>query len=63
MRTAPSSAAVFRATGAFAVAEPAALLAAKQGATLLVPKMKWPNVTTAVAPAADNEHANDGAPT
>ena len=57
MRTAPSSEAVFRATGAYAVAEPAALLAAAQAgdsktgqeAVLLVPKMKWPNVTTAVA--------------
>ena len=57
MRTTPSSGAVFRATGAYAVAEPAALLAAKQmvdsgtglEALLLVPKMKWPNVTTAVA--------------
>lgn len=46
---ASSSDAVFRATGAYAVAEPAALLAAGPGAVLLVPKTKWPNVTVAVA--------------
>ena len=43
------SAAVFQATGAKGVAEPAALLAAGASATLLVPKIKWPDVTTAVA--------------
>lgn len=49
VETAPSSEAVFRATGARGVAEPAALLAAGSGAVLLVPKMKWPDVTVAVA--------------
>ena len=43
------SAAVFRATGAQGVAEPAALLAAGPGARLLVPKVKYPDVTVAVA--------------
>ncbi|NLZ17190.1 MAG: cobalamin biosynthesis protein CbiG [Desulfobulbaceae bacterium] len=43
------SEAAFRATGARGVAEPAALLAAGPGARLLVPKIKWPNVTVAVA--------------
>lgn len=43
------SEAVFRATGARGVAEPAALLAAGPGAKLLVPKIKWPDVTVAVA--------------
>lgn len=44
-----SSEAVLRATGAKGVAEPAALLSAGVGARLLVPKMKWGDVTTAVA--------------
>ncbi len=46
------SEAVFRATGAKGVAEPAALLAAGPGAKLLVPKIKWPDVTVAVATGA-----------
>ncbi len=41
------SAAVFKATGAKGVAEPAAVLAG--GGWLLVRKMKWPNVTVAIA--------------
>ncbi|HFC98006.1 MAG TPA: precorrin-3B C(17)-methyltransferase [Thermosulfurimonas dismutans] len=40
-----------QAVGAFAVAEPAALLAAGPGARLLVPKEKTPEVTVAVAEA------------
>ncbi len=44
-----SSEAVLRATGAKGVAEPAALLSAGTGARLLVAKMKWGEVTTAVA--------------
>lgn len=44
-----ASAVVERVTGARAVAEPAALLAAGPGATLLCPKMKWTDVTTALA--------------
>lgn len=44
-----SSAAVLRATGAKGVAEPAALLSAGPGSRLLVAKMKWGDVTTAVA--------------
>jgi len=44
---------VLRATGAKGVAEPAALLGAGGGSTLLVPKIKWPDVTTAVAEIAD----------
>ncbi|MCL2790809.1 MAG: cobalamin biosynthesis protein [Desulfobulbus sp.] len=48
-----ASAIVQRATGAKAVAEPAALLAAGPGATLLAAKMKWADVTTAVAEIAD----------
>lgn len=43
-----SSAAVLKATGAKGVAEPAAILAAGNG-RLLVRKMKWPNVTVAIA--------------
>jgi cobalt-precorrin 5A hydrolase len=43
-----TSAAVLKATGARGVAEPAAVLAAG-GGRLLVGKMKWPNVTVAVA--------------
>ncbi len=43
-----SSAAVLRATGAKAVAEPAALLSSGNG-SLLVQKMKFPNVTVAIA--------------
>lgn len=44
-----SSKAVLRATGAKGVAEPAALLSAGAGSTLIVDKMKWTDVTTAVA--------------
>jgi len=47
------SAAVLRATGAKGVAEPAALLGAGPGAVLLAAKMKWTDVTTAVAEIAD----------
>ncbi|MFZ5764478.1 MAG: cobalt-precorrin 5A hydrolase [Thermodesulfobacteriota bacterium] len=42
------SEAVFRATGAYAVAEPAALLAAGQGGRLIVPKRKYRDVTVAI---------------
>jgi cobalt-precorrin 5A hydrolase len=48
-----TSAAVQRATGAKGVAEPAALLSAGAGSRLLVPKLKWTDVTTAVAEIAD----------
>jgi cobalt-precorrin 5A hydrolase len=48
-----TSQAVLKATGAKGVAEPAALLSAGPGSTLLVPKMKWTDVTTAVAEIAD----------
>ena len=48
-----SSAAVLKATGAKGVAEPAALLAAGGGSTLLAGKIKWPEVTTAVAAIVD----------
>ena len=48
-----TSEAVLRATGAKGVAEPAALLSAGAGARLLVPKMKWVDVTTAIAEMAD----------
>ena len=48
-----TSAAVLRATGAKGVAEPAALLAAGPGAALVVTKMKWTDVTVAVAEIAD----------
>jgi len=47
------SPAVQRATGAKGVAEPAALLSAGPGSVLLVPKIKWADVTTAVAEIAD----------
>jgi cobalt-precorrin 5A hydrolase len=47
------SPAVLRATGAKGVAEPAALLSAGPGSTLLVSKLKWTDVTTAVAERAD----------
>jgi cobalt-precorrin 5A hydrolase len=43
-----TSAAVLKATGAKGVAEPAAVLSAG-GGHLLVKKMKWPNVTVAIA--------------
>ncbi len=43
-----TSAAVLKATGAKGVAEPAAILASG-GGRLLVKKMKWPNVTVAIA--------------
>jgi len=43
-----TSAAVLKAIGAKGVAEPAAVLAA-DGGRLLVKKMKWPNVTVAIA--------------
>ncbi|MCL1979997.1 MAG: cobalamin biosynthesis protein [Proteobacteria bacterium] len=48
-----TSAIVQRATGARAVAEPAALLCAGPGAVLLAAKMKWTEVTTSVAEIAD----------
>jgi cobalt-precorrin 5A hydrolase len=48
-----TSPAVLRATGAKAVAEPAALLSGGAGSTLLIKKMKWTDVTTAVAEIAD----------
>ena len=48
-----ASEAVQRATGSKAVAEPAALLSAGPGARLLVSKMKWPDVTIAVAEMTD----------
>jgi len=48
-----TSAAVLKATGAKGVAEPAALLSAGMGSTLLVTKMKWTDVTTAVATIKD----------
>jgi cobalt-precorrin 5A hydrolase len=43
-----TSAAVLKATGAKGVAEPAAILSSGNG-LLLVKKMKWPNVTVAIA--------------
>ncbi len=52
-----SSPVVQQATGAKGVAEPAALLSAGPGATLRVQKMKWTDVTTAVAEIADPLHA------
>jgi len=55
-----TSAAVQRATGAKGVAEPAALLSAGSGGTLLVAKMKWTDVTTAVAEIADPLGRKDG---
>lgn len=48
-----TSDAVLRATGAKGVAEPAALLSAGPGGILLVPKIKRPDVTTAVAEMLD----------
>jgi cobalt-precorrin 5A hydrolase len=48
-----ASEAVRRATGARAVAEPAALLSAGPDAVLLAAKMKWTGVTTAVAEIVD----------
>jgi cobalt-precorrin 5A hydrolase len=48
-----TSEAVQRATGAKGVAEPAAVLSAGPGSTLLVAKLKWTDVTTAVAELAD----------
>ena len=48
-----ASEAVLRATGAKGVAEPAALLSAGPGGVLLAAKMKWTDVTTAVAEIAD----------
>lgn len=48
-----TSATVQRAIGAKGVAEPAALLGAGPGAILLVAKMKWTDVTTAVAEMGD----------
>ena len=48
-----TSQAVLKATGAKGVAEPAALLSAGPGSTLLVPKLKWTDVTTAVAEISD----------
>jgi Cobalamin biosynthesis protein CbiG len=48
-----ASATVQRVTGAKAVAEPAALLGAGPGGVLLAAKMKWTDVTVAVAEKAD----------
>lgn len=48
-----TSAAVLKATGAKGVAEPAALLSAGPGSILLVNKIKWTDVTTAVAAIND----------
>ena len=50
-----TSAAVLKAVGAKGVAEPAAVLAAG-GGQLLVNKMKWPNVTVAVARGSVNNN-------
>ncbi len=47
-----TSAVVLRVTGAKGVAEPAAVLASG-GGRLLVTKMKWPNVTVAIAEISD----------
>lgn len=54
-----TSAAVLRATGAKGVAEPAAVLGAG-GGRLLVKKMKWPNVTVAIAEIKNPWNANHG---
>jgi len=54
-----TSAAVFKATGAKGVAEPAAVLAAG-GGRLLVKKMKWPNVTVAIAEINNPWKMNQG---
>lgn len=53
------SAVVLRATGARGVAEPAAVLASG-GGRLLVRKMKWPNVTVAIAEIKNPFGANHG---
>ncbi len=54
-----TSAAVLKATGARGVAEPAAVLASG-GGRLLVKKMKWPNVTVAIAEINDPWNMNHG---
>jgi len=54
-----TSAVVLRATGARGVAEPAAVLASG-GGRLLVKKMKWPNVTVAIAEINNPFDANHG---
>jgi cobalt-precorrin 5A hydrolase len=54
-----TSAVVLRATGAKGVAEPAAVLGAG-GGRLLVEKMKWPNVTVAIAEMQDPWKDNHG---
>ena len=54
-----TSAVVLRATGARGVAEPAAVLASG-GGRLLVKKMKWPNVTVAIAEIKNPLGANHG---
>lgn len=54
-----TSAVVLKATGAKGVAEPAAVLAAG-GGRLLVNKMKWPNVTVAIAEITDPWKINRG---
>lgn len=48
-----ASAAVLQATGAKGVAEPAAILSSGNG-SLLVRKMKWPNVTVAISFSAES---------
>lgn len=57
-----TSAAVFAATGAKGVAEPAALLSAGDHAQLLVPKKKWTDVTTAIAAIAGPLNTNGKEP-
>ncbi len=54
-----TSAVVLRATGARGVAEPAAVLASG-GGRLLVKKMKWPNVTVAIAVIENPFGSNHG---
>ncbi len=54
-----TSAVVLRATGAKGVAEPAAVLAS-DGGRLLVKKMKWPNVTVAIAEISNPFGGNHG---
>ncbi len=54
-----TSAAVLKATGAKGVAEPAAVLSAG-GGRLLVKKMKWPNVTVAIAEKKNPWDVNHG---
>lgn len=54
-----TSSIVLKATGAKGVAEPAAILAS-DGGRLLVKKMKWPNVTVAIAEITDPWKMNQG---